>query len=84
VLLTTHLLLLPWSWKSRTIPLPTLWTTRRPVKGTLYLYLYLYIYHKLSLDVHASVLFSTVNICSSLEHHSYAMFPLIAKYVTIH
>ena len=27
VLLTTHHLLVPWSWKSRVIPLPTLWTT---------------------------------------------------------
>jgi len=27
VLLTTHPLLVPWSWKSRTIPLPTLWAT---------------------------------------------------------
>jgi len=27
VLLTTHPLLVPRSWKSRTIPLPTLWTT---------------------------------------------------------
>jgi len=27
VLLTTHPLLMPWSGKSRAIPLPTLWTT---------------------------------------------------------
>jgi len=27
VLLTTHPLLVPQSWKSRTIPLPTLWAT---------------------------------------------------------
>ena len=27
VLLTTHPLLVPLSWKSRTIPLPTLWAT---------------------------------------------------------
>jgi len=27
VLLTTHQLLVPWSWKSRAIPLPTLWGT---------------------------------------------------------
>ena len=27
VLLTTHLLLVPRSWKSRAIPLPTLWAT---------------------------------------------------------
>jgi len=38
VLLTTHPLLVPWSWKSRAIPLPTLWATTGPVKGTLYFY----------------------------------------------
>jgi len=40
VLLTTHPLLVSWSWKSRAIPLPTLWTTTGPVTGTLYFYLY--------------------------------------------
>jgi hypothetical protein len=34
-------LLVPRSWKSRAITLPTLWATTGPVKGTLYLYLYL-------------------------------------------
>ena len=34
VLLTTHFLLVPWSWKSRAIPLPTLWATTGPVTGT--------------------------------------------------
>ena len=37
VLLTAHPLLVPWSRKSRAIPLPTLWTTTGPVTGTLYL-----------------------------------------------
>ena len=37
VLLTTHTLLLPRSWKSRAIPLPTLRATTGPVTGTLYL-----------------------------------------------
>ena len=32
VLLTTHPLLVPRSWKSRAIPLPTLWATTGPVK----------------------------------------------------
>ena len=36
VLLTTHPLLVPWSWKSRSIPLPTLCATTGPVTGTLY------------------------------------------------
>ena len=35
VLLTTHPLLVPWSWKSRVIPLPNLWATTRHVMGTL-------------------------------------------------
>ena len=34
VLLTTHPLLVPWSWKSRPIPLPILWATTRPATGT--------------------------------------------------
>jgi hypothetical protein len=37
--LTPHSLLVPWSWKSRAIPLPTLWATTGPVMGTLYLYI---------------------------------------------
>ena len=40
VLLITHsLLMLRW-WKSRPIPLPTLWATTGPVTGTLDLYLW--------------------------------------------
>ena len=42
VLLTTHPLLVPWSWQSRAIPLPTLWATTGPVTGTLYLYYHLH------------------------------------------
>ena len=42
VLLTTHPLLVPWSWKSRAIPIPTLWATTRPVTGTTLLYFTLY------------------------------------------
>ena len=37
VLLTTQPLLVPWSWKSRAIPLLKLWVTTWPVKGALYL-----------------------------------------------
>ena len=36
VLLTTHPLLVPWSWKSIAIPLPTIWATIGPVMGTFY------------------------------------------------
>ena len=36
VMLTTHPLLVPWSWKGRAIPLPNLWATTRLVTGTLY------------------------------------------------
>jgi hypothetical protein len=38
VLLTTHQLLVPRSWKSRAIPLHTLWATTGPVTGTLCLF----------------------------------------------
>ena len=37
VLLTTHPILVPCSWKSRDITLPALWATTGPVTGTLYL-----------------------------------------------
>ena len=37
VLLTTHPLLVPRSWKSRAIPLPVLWGHTWPVTGSLYL-----------------------------------------------
>ena len=37
VLLTTHPLLAPRSWKDRAIPLPPLWATNRPVTGLFYL-----------------------------------------------
>ena len=40
-LLTTHPLLVPWSWKSSAIHLPTLWATTGPVTGTLYLFIIL-------------------------------------------
>jgi len=40
MLLTTHPLLVPPSWKSRTMPLHTLGHTRA-VTGSLYLYLYM-------------------------------------------
>ena len=39
MLLTTHPLPVPRSWKSRAITLPTLCTTTGPVMGSLYLYL---------------------------------------------
>ena len=38
VLLTTHPLLAPRSWKSRAILLPPLWATTGPVMGLLYFY----------------------------------------------
>ena len=41
VLLTTHPFLVPWSWKSRAITLPTLWATTGPVMGTLYIFTFL-------------------------------------------
>ena len=41
VLMTTHPLLVPWSWKSRAIPLPNPWATTGPVTVTLYLFFFL-------------------------------------------
>ena len=38
VLLTTHPILVPWSWKSRVIPLPNLWAATGPVTGSLYIF----------------------------------------------
>ena len=40
LLLTSHHLLVPWSWKSRATHLPTLWATTGPVTGTLKLLSY--------------------------------------------
>ena len=57
VLLTTHPLLVPRTWKSRAIPLPTLWTTTSPVTGTLYLYLY---------HIHPLALFLEIHFISIL------------------
>ena len=47
VLLTTHPLPVPRSWKSRAIPLPTLWATTGLYRGSLYLdliYIYIHIH----------------------------------------
>jgi hypothetical protein len=41
VLLTTHPLLVPLSWKSRAKNLPSLWATTGPLTGKLYIYLYM-------------------------------------------
>jgi hypothetical protein len=57
VLLTTHTLLVPRSWKSSAIPLPTLRATTGPVKETLYLFY--------SLTVHKS----RVLLYTSLESY---------------
>jgi len=43
VLLITNPLLVPRSWKSRAINLPTLWAKIGPATGLFYLYIYLYI-----------------------------------------
>jgi len=57
VLLTTQRLLVPRSWKSRVIPVTTLWVTARLVTGTVYLYLYLFMYGCMS----CMLLFNFVN-----------------------
>jgi len=51
VLLTTHPLLVPRSWKNRAIPLPTLWATpdlKRDHFTFIYIYIYIYIYSAVS------------------------------------
>jgi hypothetical protein len=40
VMLTPHPLLVPWSWKSRAIPLPILWA----VMGLLYFFFFIFFY----------------------------------------
>ena len=60
VLLTTHLLLVPRSWKSRVIPLPTLWAKTGPVTGTFYLHiriLIIRVYLRLSLNTIITTIF---------------------------
>jgi hypothetical protein len=49
MLLTTQPLLMPWSCKSRPIPLPTTWATIGPVRGSLYI---LRFTHKISTQCH--------------------------------
>jgi len=53
MLLTTHPLLVAWSWKGRAIPLPTLWTTTGSETGTLYLF-FLIAYIKIFFICHHS------------------------------
>ena len=68
VLLTPHLLLVPWSWKSRSIPLPTLWATTGPVTGTPYVFYILYIQGVSRLvDITAGGDFLGLNMCPILD-----------------
>ena len=70
VLLTTHPLLAPWSWKSRAIPLPTLLATTGPVRRSLYIYhifhlqrcLHFYVYFILTFVVDEFI--TLCNICT--------------------
>ena len=65
VLLTTHPLLVPRSWKSRAIPLPTLWATTGPVTGTIYHYIPKY------LEFSPSCRFSHQPLCAILVSPSH-------------
>ena len=47
-LLTTHPLLVPRSWKSRAILLPTLWGTTGPVTGTRHTFIYAWVFQAVS------------------------------------
>jgi len=64
VLLTTHFLLVPRSWKSRAIPLPTLWACNGITLPLFYIYIYMYKglrakYPLLLLDTNDTWIFST-------------------------
>jgi len=48
VLLTTHPLLVPRSWKSRAITLPTLWVKPRPVTRIFHFYFYYFLRNKVT------------------------------------
>ena len=67
VLLTTHSLLVPWSWKNRAIPLPTLWATTGPVTETLFF------------SSSSSVVTSILSLCAHIEGmwESRGMVPVI-------
>ena len=61
VLLTTHPLLAPRSWKGSAIPLPPLWATTRPVTGLLY-FTVLYI-------VNFNKIFNSLKDCGKYMYH---------------
>jgi len=61
VLLTPQPLLVPRSWKSRAIPLPTLWATAGPVTVSLSFYLYINIHTSLSRYPQPNFLFALLH-----------------------
>ena len=76
VTLTTHPLLVPWSWKSRAIPLPTVWATTGPVTGTLYLYLLLLkVTRSIYLHDTRCVAVVAVTLCSSCSSEAPLIIP---------
>jgi len=67
VLLTTHPLLVSRSWKSRAVPLPTLWGRTGPLTGTLYLLSTLNIIYTLQ-RTSLSGIFRSVDVTHTPSH----------------
>ena len=65
VLLTTHPLLVQWSWKSRAITLPTLWATPGLYRYHFILYVWIYIF--IFLSPHSSCTFLML-VCLTHTH----------------
>ena len=93
VLLTTHPLLPPRSWKSTAIPLPTLWATTGSVTGLLYLLLWrlncsgtrdsqqgILILFSLTLSVSGFMYFMT-HLASSVACHIIACYAFLGSKV---
>jgi len=57
--------IMPWSWKSRAIPLPNFWVTTGPVMGTVYLVfcykILLVIVHLIGRLVQSQEIFNEIN-----------------------
>jgi hypothetical protein len=80
VLLATHPLLVPRSWKSRATPLPTLWATpglyRDHFTFTFYIYIYIYIYIHNSYIIHTYIcthihIYLPTDMCIHTHKHTY-------------
>ena len=73
VLLTTQPLLVPWSWKSRAIPVTTPWATTGPVTGTLTFLVLCHVSTEVKSDytVDLSLCICAMLHCYSISHASF-------------